>query len=397
MPGPPLCARIRVELPASAGQLSSRPLSRIAPLMTLYPRMAEGFCVFCGDAPVEKTTEHVVPRWLIQLTGNPNRTANFGPMWDKSKGEAKLARYSFDQFRFPACHTCNNHAASLEGQAKVVITSMLSESPLSAQDLNILLSWLDKVRIGLWLAGYYITKDISDIEPHMHINSRIDKADRLVLIYRSDSTKKRLNFAGIGSPLFRYLPICFTLLVNGYVLFNISTDFLFSGRIGLPYPVEASWANWPYVAYDMTEGRCRVNLPLIRKPFNTQCTQIYQPMAGRDEMRLTFSELYDGEYARGMFADQAPGIGKVFRSEGRRLEEYPQDKSLAWLPGKTWHLPNLFGMITRQTLNMQLYLLDFMPKYGQLDAERRSITKRQIQLSREYNRLTLRKLDRFYS
>jgi hypothetical protein len=30
-------------------------------------------CVFCGEKPTNKTKEHIIPEWLIELTGDINR------------------------------------------------------------------------------------------------------------------------------------------------------------------------------------------------------------------------------------------------------------------------------------------------------------------------------------
>jgi hypothetical protein len=35
-------------------------------------------CVFCGEKPKSRNSEHVIPQWLIELTGNPKRIASFG-------------------------------------------------------------------------------------------------------------------------------------------------------------------------------------------------------------------------------------------------------------------------------------------------------------------------------
>ena len=72
------------------------------------------FCIFCGGEPVAKNKEHVLPQWLIELTGNPKRLAGFGIDLFSSKQR----KYSLNQFQFPACKDCNNEFSSLEGKAK---------------------------------------------------------------------------------------------------------------------------------------------------------------------------------------------------------------------------------------------------------------------------------------
>jgi hypothetical protein len=33
------------------------------------------FCVFCGESPENKNKEHVIPQWLIRMTGYSKRIA----------------------------------------------------------------------------------------------------------------------------------------------------------------------------------------------------------------------------------------------------------------------------------------------------------------------------------
>jgi hypothetical protein len=65
----------------------------------------EKICVFCGERPERKTNEHVLPKWLIRLTGDPSRRAMFGLGIQGSDVKARI--FSFDAFKFPACRDCN--------------------------------------------------------------------------------------------------------------------------------------------------------------------------------------------------------------------------------------------------------------------------------------------------
>ena len=57
------------------------------------------FCVFCGCHPQGKTKEHIIPKWLIELTGDPGRKAYFG--FSKNfDADPKHRKYAFDQFTF---------------------------------------------------------------------------------------------------------------------------------------------------------------------------------------------------------------------------------------------------------------------------------------------------------
>ena len=98
------------------------------------------FCVFCGEKPESKTREHVIPQWLISMTGDPKRQACFG--FNMSNPEAKMRFFSFDQFAFPACDSCNNEYSELEGVVRKIMDDILSDKEILASDISIFLDWL---------------------------------------------------------------------------------------------------------------------------------------------------------------------------------------------------------------------------------------------------------------
>src|ERR1700722_3647425 len=104
--------------------------------------MNQKHCIFCGKKPKNKNKEHVLPRWLLKLTGDPNRNVYLGRDW--SKPTIPKREYSFNNFTFPACEACNNHFANLEGRMTVTVTKMLDRQPVAAAELTNLLDWLNK-------------------------------------------------------------------------------------------------------------------------------------------------------------------------------------------------------------------------------------------------------------
>ena len=142
-------------------------------------------CVFCGIETFNKTKEHIIPQWLIGLTGNTNRVARFGPFIENGKLTHKL--FYFNSFKFPSCHKCNSVWSSLESQAKRVMVNLLSNNSLNGRDFNYILTWFDKVRIGLWIAAIYMIKNFFGIQPHFYINSGTYTKDRMLLIYKNNT------------------------------------------------------------------------------------------------------------------------------------------------------------------------------------------------------------------
>jgi hypothetical protein len=191
-------------------------------------------CVFCGQKPQQKSNEHVIPQWLIELTGEPNRIAQFGDK-DLTKPELGKRTFSFDSLRFPACESCNTRYAELEGYVKPIIQRLINEDSLSAPEFHYLLDWFDKIRVGLWLGFRYLDKDKAGVTPNFYIDQRIGINDRMFVVFKGDGNRKGLNFFGCDQPSFTYTPSCFGLRINNYCFINISCFELLARRIGFPY------------------------------------------------------------------------------------------------------------------------------------------------------------------
>jgi len=195
-------------------------------------------CIFCGKPPNKKNNEHVVPKWLIELTGDPKREWHLGVR--TSHPELKIRKYAADQFQFPACEACNGRYAALEGRAKAHVTNLLAGNDIIAAAWDDLLDWFDKVRIGLWLGTMMLNKNWPIPEPNFFVDQRIGQKDRCVLVYPGNPDAKLLNMTGASDPVFMYSPSAFMLVVNGLIFVNVSYEFLLSARMGFPYPCKTT-------------------------------------------------------------------------------------------------------------------------------------------------------------
>src|ERR1035438_633033 len=77
------------------------------------------FCVFCGEAPESKNKEHIIPRWLLEMTGDPSRKVFLGI--DHTRNPPSIRSFAFDAFTFPACKGCNEGFSEFESSAKAII------------------------------------------------------------------------------------------------------------------------------------------------------------------------------------------------------------------------------------------------------------------------------------
>ena len=336
------------------------------PLHSKEPKIAhkmDRFCVFCGERPISKTKEHVIPKWLIGMTGDPNRPINL-PLF-RNNLEQPSRSIAFSSFCFPACDDCNFQFSELEAKMMSVMTKMLKSEALTNIEINTTLDWLDKVRIGLWLGILYLEGNPFGISPQFHISKRVGGKDRTLVIYRAQEGWKGINFTGVNLPLFHHAPVCFSLLINHLCFFNISTEFLFSRRLGLPYPQSMQIMEPGKSFAMMMPGRERVMFPLLRYPFSTNGVEIYQPIfslkfmlgEGLDEL----AKLYDTPYVRdlSLFCDSE--LGAPLIQQGRSIKKYPNIPSLDWYPSQIFDLEALRDLALIQTLRVQASLVNDSP------------------------------------
>ncbi len=264
---------------------------------------------------MKKTKEHVIPRWLIQLTGDPKRRARFGPDFETASGSREFA---FDNFHFPACQACNNHGSALEGRAQKVVRALLDDRPVSGAELSTLLDWLDKVRIGLWLAHYYLDRNMAAIRPHFHIADRIGRQDRAVAVLRTSRDIPGMNYAGTVGLCFQYSPTAFVLRIKHVVMMNASAPGLCSRALGFPFLDAPAFTS----ADGPVEGTLAPGLQAASAPFAPEFRRpaiaalFMQPIASFAAVGSRHHDLLSTEYVRGHSLDVARGLGRVFKISG---------------------------------------------------------------------------------
>lgn len=333
--------------------------------------------MFCGENPTDKNKEHVIPRWLLEMTGSSTRVATFAPVWNERERKLDALRIPFRKFAFPACRTCNERFSDLEASAKQVMEKLVSYEAVSSEDLGVLLSWLDKVRTGLWLAFYFLQKNVWMIDPHMAIADRIDRSDRLVFIYRSVEKGEGVSIMGANTPAFQYLPVAFGLVVNDLGFLNASTDYLLARRLGLPHGFAEEWGEWPSVIYRLEPPRERVMLPVLRGEWSEMGTRVYQPMAGRDFVLDQLAIYRDSATVQGLFGSPPSREGKVLIRTMNGLSEYKGEPSADWIPPALPTRQRMAHLLFRDCARLQVQIAKDGPGTRGLGKERKAIVKAQ--------------------
>jgi hypothetical protein len=352
----------------------------------------EKVCVFCGGSIESKTMEHVLPQWLIALTGNPKRMAYFG--YEPSK-EGKLVerKFAFDAFKFPSCKECNRKFAELEEGVKVIVQKMLSEDLISESELSMLLDWFDKVRIGLWLGYLYLDRNPLGISPHFHIQNRIRQNDRMLAIFKAGGDIEGLSFIGCDTPAFALTPSCFSLEINNLWFLNISYNALLARRMGFPFPAETYYTEDGRLLCKFTSGLNRIIKPVLKKPIRMQGTELYQPilfgnMSAEDFERS--EELLNSKYVRDNCMSWEKGIGKIFIQKDSRVTAYSASPSKEWLPGSIYDPNELQFEMQLLTLEWQLYIdNNLMPSSKLVPSEIKKEIIWSYDLAKNYNKKAL--------
>jgi hypothetical protein len=292
--------------------------------------MATKFCLFCGDRPVGKNKEHVLPQWLLELTGDPTRIANFGLDLSHGIENATPRQYAFSQFQFPACAVCNGIFGTLEGKAKAVVLKILASEKLFAQDISTLLDWLDKVRVGLWLGYHQLDKNFEGIHPRFYVQHRLGRKDRLLVLASRNDERQLLSFVGPATIAFRFLPSALGLVINRLCLVNISCDYLLARRLGFPYlrtPIISIASQTPDYA-EIGAGLQRVIRPVYEGPLQLPGAVYYQSMF-RSELTWPARPLYETDYVKAHSLDWEAGAGGIYYSKGDQFRWLDSTKELA--------------------------------------------------------------------
>jgi len=336
-------------------------------------------CVFCGRWPARKNKEHVLPRWLLELTGNPGRTARFGIKYFTDEER----RFAFDRFAFPACTACNERYSTLESATKRVVERIFKVQKIRADDVDVLLDWLDKVRIGLWLGIMSLNDNAFGIRPKFFINQRVARADRMVSLFVDDERSKGLTFTGPMYPSFMFQPSSFALRVNNLYVFNASCPFMVSKQAGFPFPVSAEEERDDgKTVMEFEEGTEEIVRPLLETRILRGSLTVYQPMFNEsvEETFETYDTSFIRSHARNWEAGRGPLIADL-KAGVRVLTD--DDLTLSMLSNKLLYWEQLAVQVPR----IQNHLSCLIPNRP-TDAEAIQIWEK----NREVNDLAIAKL-----
>jgi hypothetical protein len=340
------------------------------------------FCVFCGNKPENKNKEHIIPQWLIKLTGDPNRKINLGIDFTafRKNGEFKLREFSFISFQFPACTTCNDKYSDIEAKTKLIVEKILRKDYIANEEINTLLDWFDKVRVGLWLGALLLDREIAPVNPSFHIEKRIAEKDRCLFVYEMNDNLQGIQFIGFNAPAFLFSPSCFSLCINNFYFLNISTDFLFSKNIGFPFPHKSLYnQDDGRIISELSKGLEKIKIPLIKRHYLTTkpSIEIYQPIIPSKMIEFIDhdSNVWNTEYVKANCTNHTNGLGKIFYMNGRELVSLEEDEEICFSDDVIYERETLKDIMVSQVLSEQLNSVKNLPSTENLNKEGRKNIK----------------------
>lgn len=291
-------------------------------------------CIFCGEEPKGKNKEHIIPKWLIKITGKESRNGYFGTK--KNDGGPILPYinqndfntnninninihhrvFSFSSLTFPACQKCNSEFSVLENKVKLTIEELLEKNQIDTKNIPSLLDWMDKIRVGIWLGNIQLDKNFFHVDPNFAIKKRMGALDRVLFIKRIKDIPDGINFIGTESFLFAKEPSVFCLRINEYLFYSISSILLISKEVGFPYYERAIQDNnSDGIQIELLKGLETLSTPFESIKTENVDLKIYQPIVPR-EMIEVHSEHYKNEYFKKNLIDKKMGKGEIFFDDG---------------------------------------------------------------------------------
>lgn len=321
------------------------------------------FCVFCGKKPDKKNKEHIIPKWLIKLTGDENRTIslgiNFNEIFSEGEPDIKNRFFSFKSFQFPACSSCNLKYSEFENQASTIVKKILKEEFISSGEFNHLLDWFDKVRIGLWLGSITLDKVKEEINPKFYINNRIGKKDRALYVYKLEKIQDGVNFHGFNTPGFQTAPCVCGFRINNFYFISYSKENLTSENLGFPYLEHIDYdQNSRGEIFEPQKGHNKIKIPIINENFFRPTMSFYQSILDLDQTPVE----YVNDYVRKNILKDMPERSIIFYydSSDKKIKKFDEDIEII-IDGKVINqeIEKFNNIITKNVINELEKLLKF--------------------------------------
>lgn len=273
-------------------------------------------CVFCGQKPQNKNKEHVIPQWLSKYLERYNSVCHLDGVTD--------LQIPFKALTFPACEKCNSADSVLEANAKKVVEKMMKSESVTGAEINILLDWFDKLRMGIWIGQLMLSKKLDEIAPYYYINERIGAKDRMLIIEHVDGVGNGLGLVGTNYKMFSHAPNVFQVWFNDILITNASVTGLVGNKLGFPQLGKIDGLGTSTYSFEVSKGRNKTTHPVVMNLDATDKTIVYQPIF----KEYSTNEMYNVPYVQQHCYDFNSGLGGIFVQRNNNAIRYmnPDDK-----------------------------------------------------------------------
>ena len=213
---------------------------------------------------------------------------------------------------------------------------MLASQPLAAEDFYLFLSWIDKVRTGLWLGMIYLNKNYRGFIPQFHIQDRVAQKDRALLIFETNDNLEGIVLGAFDTPVFHSAPsVCF-IGINRYYFVSLSSDFLLAKQLGWPYASSRRLVNIDTdgMETEMDSGTGTIQSPVLPSLPLSSGTVLLQPIAHQYLRKAdpeAFRETFLNDYVKAFSVDDESGIGRLLIGNDAPVV-YPVEPTEIWIP-----------------------------------------------------------------
>jgi hypothetical protein len=177
-------------------------------------------CPFCGKplSKGKKNFEHIIPKWLVKEADLLKRLM---PIYIGGRQK----EVPMKDIGLQSCIECNQKFSDLESKARDAFMKLAHSSSIDSSDTELLLNWLDKIRVGMWLWTLQIYKDKFRVKPTFGINLRTRQKDRIFSFvrYAKSEDQKGLGFFGIGKA-YMFMPTTLGLHIHNIFIISASHD-----------------------------------------------------------------------------------------------------------------------------------------------------------------------------
>lgn len=184
-------------------------------------------CIFCGQKPQSKSREHFIARWLSRFAGNDELAA------DIIDADGSIVSRRWSSLILPACTECNARYGEFEEFSKPAL-ERLSQGYLRSKDAQVLLDYMDKLRVSIWLWRLYWSKKYHSISPNYYVDERVGSSDRVILIgMYPDDEVTGIAPIGYDSMAFLRCPTVFGVFIRNFFILSASSAALLTDHFSM--------------------------------------------------------------------------------------------------------------------------------------------------------------------